>query len=202
MGLSRGIHTGRQRCRKSRITSYQAGLVKSWLQWASRVWGIMTEVQRQTWRDYANDHAGEKPRRWGNEPGGFAAFVRVNCIRRRNGLSVTTYQNPPITPVRPIITAVVAGVGGTAGWLRVDWNYGGSPSTQDQVEICRTPYKQSDGEMITSKGMKYAVTTPVNSGTYTIKNLRPGGRYGVRLRFVRADGAVGSWIYTSGRAKA
>jgi len=164
------------------------------LGYLSRAWGLLTDAQRQLWRDYAAEHP---------YPDGFGGtFILTgnqmynalnhNAIRLGN-VSAEQDEPPTVDPVASIL-AFTAETGETLpGDIDLVWAHLGTPVADDFNEIWISPFLGSEGKVNVDSRMRYYTQASGVTSMLTIPNLLMYAWYWIKIRYIDKFGQKTAW---------
>lgn len=172
--VTRGLPIAKRMKRPPNPQSRSQTLTRDRLSTLSRAWGDLTEAQRTAWDEAA-----------GGLATGYNNYVGLGI--KALEMSQPPVGDPPVTPnPDPILDPELRT--GNLGELNIIWN----PATDgDFIEI-RSTGAIPDGRNPKNNEYRVRAFVSVAAGAYTLADLVPSGRYGVRLRPLRDNGQAGA----------
>jgi len=176
--------------------------VRSILGWLSRIWGDLTDGQRDSWREWAIDHPASN--KFGDPfiMSGSNAFVKLNhAAVRLFGVGSQNDLPPEDPPVSSIET--LTGVSGStaSGDIDLSWTELGTGIAADAWEIQLAGPFQSQGRVEVMSRFAYKQKVAGNVLLDTISDLDEGFWYWSRVRYVALDGQTTAWLYAQNTPK-
>lgn len=166
----------------------------------ARAWGYLTEAQRELWRAWAAAHA--QPDGFGGTflMTGINAYTQLGVRQMMSKATIDPNDAPPTSELDVGMATLVAIDGVGAGGITLNFTELGVGLATDNFEIGVAGPFSSPG-VYDSQG-KYAINSYVagNLATKVATGFVPGAWYWFRVRYVRADGQVSSYLYVQHQA--
>jgi len=192
----RGIHTVRTGPTPVARHEIQQPENRALLGYLSRAWGLLTDAQRQLWRDYATEH---------KYPDGFGGVFTLtgsqmytalnhNAIRL---LGVTAEQDePPVIDPPASFKHLIVVTGVTdPGEIDLTWAHLGTPVGEDRNEIWISPPLGSEGKVNVDSRMRYEGVEAGILRTHTVSGLVEGAWYWLKARYIDQYGQKTGWLW-------
>lgn len=197
-GLTFSMNRGQQVVRRKaipvrRIRDVQPGN-RSRLGFLSREWGMLTEANRELWRQWALDHP---------LPDGFGGtklvtgqnwFTLIN-IQLMTSQATNNYSAaPPVANMSVGISTLVAEAGVAAGDITLNWTSYGGPVAGDKVAVDVAGPFASPGVFDTQGKYKNIFFVNGNLLTKVMTGFVELGWYWFRVRLIDASGQASAWL--------
>jgi len=169
---------------------------RSIMGYLSRLWGSLSNAERQSWRDWASDHPGIN--KFGDPfiMSGINAFIMLNHHAIRLFGFGSENDLPPVDPPVSAIEVLSAAKGiGLAGDIDLTWTELGAGIEADTWEIQIAGPFQSEGRVEVLSRFAYVAKVAGNVLLDTISGLDVGFWYWFRARYVALDGQISAWDY-------
>lgn len=154
---------------------------------ASRAWGGLTDAQRAGWETFAE--AQNRKNVFGQDftTSGFNEYCALYVMA--SDIGETPVSDAPTTSAPLLVTdgAITAGSG--SGEIDVDWTAGQG----GYVDIYITPVLPA-GRAPQDNNYRHDSYTADVTATKTLSGLVSGGKYGVKIRQIFANGQIGPWL--------
>ncbi|MBA7661773.1 hypothetical protein ES703_69793 [subsurface metagenome] len=166
------------------------------LGYLSRAWGLLTDNQRQLWRDYATEH---------KYPDGFGGVFTLtgsqmynalnhNAIRTKGGLF--EQDEPPMIDPAASIALFDAVTGVTnPGEVDLSWDHIGVADSDDLNEIWISPPLGSEGKVNVDSRMRFEVSIGGDELLITVAGLVEGAWYWFKARYIDQFGQKTAWLW-------
>jgi len=176
--------------------------IRSILGWLSRQWASLSDLQRESWRDWALDHPGSN--KFGDPfiMSGANAYVMLNhAAVRLFGVGAENDLPPVDPPVSSIekLTGITGAV--SAGDVDLSWTELGTGIAGDKWEIQMAGPFQSPGRVEVMSRFAFKQDVAGNVLLDTVSGLDEGFWYWFRVRYVALDGQVTAWQYAQATPK-
>lgn len=175
---------------------------RSIMGWLSRQWGLLTDAQRQSWRDWASDHPGTN--KFGDPfiMQGMNAYIMLNHNVLRLFPGSTEYDLPPEDPPASSIKLLTAVSGATnPGDVDLTWTEFGAGTPGDGWEIQIAGPFQSQGRVEVYSRFAYTLKVAGDVLLATVDGLDQGFWYWFRVRFLDSFGQKTAWEYAQATPK-
>lgn len=162
----------------------------------SRMWGALTQGERDSWKAWAQDHP--QPDGFGGTfiMSGSNAFVSINFNVMRLGAPADMMRLPPVDECPASLDTLVATTGvGAAGDIDLDWTHNGVPAMGDFNEIQIAGPFLSPGRKEVYSRFRFILKPDGNHTDQTSGGLDEGMWYWHRVRYVDKYGQTSAWLY-------
>jgi hypothetical protein len=175
---------------------------RSILSYLSVYWSALTQAQRDQWGVWAQSHP--RPNGWGGTfiMSGFNAFIHLNQCQMSEFSNAAVKPAPPSIPLTATIATLVAGVGVVSGTISLAFTLLGTGVVTDSIQIQLSTPHMGFGCYDGLKGWHKVMSVAGNAVVATVTSLTPSEVYGVRIRYVNADGQRSNWMQKSFQAHA
>jgi len=200
--INKGIHTARRKSEPvRRFRSTQPANRASW-GFISTAWQGLTALVRAQWAAWAASHP--QPDGFGGTflMSGFNAFMMLGQRRISGGLSAGAPASPPTTILVAWPATMVLADGALSGSIKADFTCSGVPAAGDKIQIFLSAPNVGGGRYDGLKGWTKFASVAGTAVTYSATTLQAGMWYGVRIRYVQADGQASSYLQGIWMAKA
>lgn len=168
----------------------------------SREWGLLTDEQRQLWRDYATEHP---------YPDGFGGTFILTGNQMYNALNHNAMRilglakqqdEPPIIDPAASMVSLVAETGAVdPGEIDLSWDHVGIPSNDDRNEIWISPPLGSEGKVNVDSRMRHRMNLEGEEVVVTVKELVEGAWYWFKTRYMDQFGQKTAWQWSHATPK-
>lgn len=167
------------------------------LGYLSRQWGLLTDEQRQLWRDYAAEH--KYPDRFGGvfTLTGSQMYNALNHTAIRIGGVGFEQDEPPTVDPAASILAFSAVTGATdPGDIDLTWAMLGTPDADDFNEIWISPPLGSEGKVNVDSRMRYHSQVSGVTTMLTLPGFVEGAWYWLKIRYVDIYGQTTAYLWS------
>lgn len=192
----RGIHTVRTGPPPVARHVQDQPVNRALLGYLSRAWGLLTDDQRQLWRDYATEH---------KYPDGFGGVFTLTGSQMYNALNhnamrlygtAAEQDEPPvIDPAASIVSFTAATGVGSGGDIDLSWVHFGTPSAADRNEIWISPPLGSEGKVNVDSRMRYIAAVNGTEIAAVIPGRVEGAWYWFKIRYIDYFGQKTAWLW-------
>jgi len=161
---------------------------------ASRAWASLTDDQRSDFNDYAESLNRKNVFGQDLSASGFNEYCALYCLAA--DLGETPVSDAPTTSAPTLVTDGAIAEGSGNGEIDVDWTAGQGGFVDVWITQLLGP-----GRAPQSSDYTHDSYTADATETKTISGLTAGGKYGVKIRQVFANGQSGPWIQETLTAK-
>lgn len=166
------------------------------LGFCSRFWGVLSDAQREAWRDYAVDHPIKNSLGDSFVMSGINAFIMLNSRAIRIQGSGGLMGLPPSEAPAAGCLLLTASTGvGVPGDVDLIWTMNGVPAAADFNEVWIAGPFQSQGRVEVLNQFRYIDYVAGNVLLDTIGSLLEGFWYWFRVRYVDQYGQATAWVY-------
>lgn len=192
----RGIHTVRTGPPPVARHVEEQPFNRALLGYLSRAWGLLSDAQRQLWRDYAVEH---------KYPDGFGGvftltgsqmYIALNHSAIRLGSTVSEQDEPPVVDPPASLNSLTVVTGATnPGDIDLAWTHIGAPVITDFNEIWVSPPLGSEGKVNVDSRMRHYGHPAGNAVALTITGYVEGAWYWVKVRYIDIFGQKTAWLW-------
>jgi len=170
-------------------------LIRGFLSGLSRAWGLLTDLQREAWEAYALTLNRKNIFGQDLQTSGINEYIALGVIAEDTEEGAVS--DPPTTEPPPLLGGLAFAEGVASGQIDITW----SGSDGDYVDVWITQQLAS-GRKAYPTDYRHHSYTIIGTGTLTISDLVPGGKYSLKGRSVRASGQIGPYQSDTLTAKA
>lgn len=171
-------------------------LNRSILSFLARAWGGLTDVQRDSWEQWALNHPEQDKFGGTFIMSGICAYEKLNHHALRLGGVGSNNSLPPTDPPAAEIATFTVSTGITnPGDIDIALTVNGTGDSSDFIEIQIAGPFQSKGRQEVFNQFRYVNDVAGDQVADTIDSLDEGFWYWLRGRYVSAEGQITPWMY-------